>query len=153
MPESTRKQPVDGSYVSEDGRIHGFIPNIGWVPTGDNASPELLARIRQPGAITSERSRKGEPLYRDPRVNYLPIPRPPEVPRVNGLATTARVFSWLGLLALPFGTIGLILGYMALGRIASNDAESRSVAKTAIIVGWIFTVILVVLVFLILDHK
>ena len=83
----------------------------------------------------------------DPDVPYLN----PTVPKVNGLATTARVLSWLGLLALPFGVIGLVLGYVALGQIEKDDAESRSVAKTAIIVGWIFTVLFVILVIWILS--
>lgn len=95
----------------------------------------------------------GRSLYKDPSLPpYIPLPRLPKVPQVNGLAKTARVFSFLGLLALPFGIIGLIMGYIALDQIRDDDVESRSVAKTAIVVGWIFTVLTFLAVLLIVSH-
>lgn len=138
--------------MTKDGRIHGFIANVGWVDTGDTAPPEVVAMLRQPGVYSVEESRKEEPLYRDPRLNYVPIPRPPEVPTVNGLAKVARTFSFLGILFMPLGIIGLILGFMALGQIEADDAESRSVAITGVIVGLIFTIITFILVVLIVSH-
>jgi hypothetical protein len=95
-------------------------PRKGWIPTNPRVTHEALDIIDQT----------------QPSVPDL---RPPKVPKVNGLARTARVFSWLGLLAYPFAIIGLIMGYIALGRIANDDVKSRSIAKTAIRVGWIFT--------------
>jgi hypothetical protein len=114
--------------------------------------------LRKGWPVYLEKAVTGQPLYEDPRLVppimlVIPLPRPPEVPRVNGLAKTARVFSFLGFLALPFGIIGLILGYNALGKIRDDDVESRSVARTAIIVGWIFTGLTVLLVLLIVSHS
>jgi uncharacterized protein DUF4190 len=125
-----------------------------WIRTTLNVSAEALGIIRLVGQPVDE-GPSGENLYIDPDPRNLDVPdlRPPEVPKVNGLATTARIFSWLGLLALPIGIIGLILGYMALGQIASDDAASRSVARTAIIVGWIFTGLTVIVAVLVLSHS
>jgi hypothetical protein len=124
-----------------------------WDSTGeyDHDAARILQGVPVGAAVAW--SLDGHPLYRNPRYSYIPIPPPPEIPRVDGLARTARVFSWLGFLSLPFGIVGLILGYTALSRISENDARSRSVAWTAIVVGWIFTVLTVVLVVLILTHR
>jgi hypothetical protein len=147
------RQPAELGLVGEDGRIHGWIPDEGWTATERTASPELVDMLRRTGAYPVAVSIDGQPLYKDPRLRYFPIPQPSEVPRVNGLAKAARVFSFLGFLFLPFGIIGLTLGYKALGQIRDDDAESRSVARTGITVGWIFTGLTVLVVFLVVSHS
>lgn len=136
-----------------DGAVYVRSPGGGWMPAPPlRVTPEALKIIRltcQP----VDRGLSGQDLYIDPDNPPVPDLRLPIVPRVNSLATTARVFSWLGILALPLGIIGLIMGYMALGQIASDDMASRSVAKTAIIVGWIFTVLTVIVVVGVLSHS
>jgi hypothetical protein len=136
-----------------DGAVYVRSPGGGWMPAPPlRVTPEALNTIRLTGQPV-DRGPSGQDLYIDPDNPPVPDLRMPMVPRVNGLATTARVFSWLGLLALPSGIIGLILGYMALGQIASDDAASRSVAKTAIIVGWIFTALTVIVVVGVLSQS
>jgi hypothetical protein len=156
---SDGREPNAGHLVDWAGREYGWARGQGWILTGSEVTGEPLNEIRRAN-MPATGGPSGQPLYIDGQLLYIdpahpPVPylHPPTIPRVNGLARTARVFSWLGLLSLPFGIIGLILGYMALGRIASDDAESRSVAKTAIIVGWIFTVLTVVLVLWILSDS
>jgi hypothetical protein len=149
---SDGRQPDEGYLADWDGVAYDWAPGKGWIPTNLTVTHEALRIIRitrKPVATGTS----GQLLYRDPTRVYVPDLRPPTVPKVNGLATTARVFSWLGLVALPFGIIGLILGYMALGRIASDDVKSRSVAKTAIIVGWVFTALTVVVALLVVSHS
>jgi hypothetical protein len=137
------------------GEVYGWVPNKGeWAPTGEfyhDAAEMLRQRVTSAPVAWSA----GHPLYEDPRprMSYIPIPRPPEIPRVDGLAKTARVFSFLGFLFSPFAIVGLILGYKALTRIRNDDAESRSVAWTAIVVGWIVTGLALLLVLLIVAHK
>ena len=137
------------SLLDRGGQIYGWRPDLEqWESSGeyDHDAGRILQGVPVGAAVAW--SIDGHPLYR----KYIPIPPPPEIPRVDGLARTARVFSWLGFLSLPFGIVGLILGYTALSRISENDARSRSVAWTAIVVGWIFTVLTAVLVVLILTH-
>jgi hypothetical protein len=145
---SDGRQPNVHHLVDWAGREYGWAPGQGWILTGAHVTDEVLNEVRRTG--TQVPTGPGQVLYIDPADPPVPYLNP-TVPKVNGLATTARVFSWLGLLALPFGIIGLILGYMALGQIAKDDAASRSVAKTAIIVGWIFTVLFVILALWILS--
>jgi hypothetical protein len=148
---SDGRLPNVNYLVDQDGRVYDWTPDKGWIPTNLPATHEAVIAIRTTGAPVAMSPETGEQLYRDPTQPSVSYLHTPTVPRVNGLAKTARVFSWLGLLFLPFGIIGLILGYMALSQIAKDDAVSRSVARTAIIVGWIFTVITVILVALILH--
>ena len=151
--EGSGKQRLAWGLMDRNGRIHELIADEGWVPTGERATPEVVDNLRRTGAAPVAKTKSGIPLYEDLRLRYVSIPRPLEVPRVNGLAKAARVFSFLGFLALPFGIIGLILGYKALGQIRDDDVESRSVARTAIIVGWILTGLAVLVVLLIVSHS
>src|SRR5580700_8922249 len=148
---SDSKEPDERYLADWDGVAYDWAPGKGWIRTNLTVTHEALNMIRITGKPVAT-STSGKLLYIDPTQPYFPDLRLPTVPKVNGLATTARAFSWLGLLALPFGTIGLILGYMALGRIASDDVKSRSVAKTAVIVGWIFTGLMVFLAVLVINH-
>jgi hypothetical protein len=149
------KQPGGSSLMDGNGVIH-ILADEGWAPTKLTADPKLVDMVRQSGANPQFWSISRRPLYlfEDPRLpyEYIAFPRPPEVPQINGLAKAARVFSFLGFLGLVFGPIGLILGYIALGRLRDDDVASRKVARTAIIVGWIITVLLFLLVLRILTQ-
>jgi hypothetical protein len=91
-------------------------------------------------------------LSTGPRLPHIPILRPPEVPRVNGLAQTARAFSFLGILFLPCALIGAICGHIALGQIRDGDLRSRAVAITAITVGWIIVGLMSLILIFIASH-
>ena len=135
------------AHVWTDGRLE---------PAGYFVSHEQVKMV--PEAGNPPESSQNQPLYlfEDPNRNvpdaYLAYGRPPEVPQIDGLANAARVFSLLGFLGFAFGPIGLILGYIALGRLREDDVASRKVARNAIIFGWIFTVIFLILVIAIVTQ-
>src|SRR6478609_6780187 len=123
MSESTQHvggQP--GDYLIEaDGRINGWTPE-GWTPTEEFASPAAVDMLQQRGASHVTNNTRGRPLYFDPFLG--PVLRPLGVPRINGLASTARTLSFLGILIIPSALIGAICGHIALGQIKEGDTES-----------------------------
>lgn len=62
---------------------------------------------------------------------------------MNGLAIGAFVLSIVGLCS-PLGILALILGYVAKSQIKSRNNSGSGLATTAILLGWI-TIIVVVL--------
>jgi Domain of unknown function (DUF4190) len=145
------KWPEEDYLIEANGRINGWVPGEGWTPTQEAAPPEAVNLLRQMGAGPATWNIQNRPLYRDPRL--ASIPRPPEVPRINGLASTARTFSFLGVLLIPCALIGAICGHIALGQIRKDDIGSRSVAVTAITVGWVIMGLWLILIVFILSHS
>jgi len=113
------------------------------------AKERMIVRPAQWAAIS------GEPLYYDPRLVQpivYPVLTSPETPKMNSLASTARVFGWLSILFTPCALIALVCGYAALGQIRDRGEGGREAAMTGIIIGWIIVGLFLVLLILIVSH-
>lgn len=55
--------------------------------------------------------------------------------RTNGLALASIIVVWFS------SIIGLVLGYVALSQIRRTGEDGQGMATTAVVVGWVFTVI------------
>ena len=67
---------------------------------------------------------------------------PPAPPNTNGTAIAALVFSLL----LP--PVGIVLGYVARSQIRQSGEGGAGLAKAALVIGWIFVVVPVVVLLL-----
>lgn len=94
-------------------------------------------------------------LYYDPR-RVLPIAllciAPREMPKMNSLASAARIFAFMSLLFGPCALVALICGYAALGQIRDRGERGRDVAMTGIVIGWVIVGFYILLVVLIASH-
>jgi hypothetical protein len=155
-------QPVDPYLLNLGGEVYAWRPDLRrWEFTEqhDYNAARKLQQIEavNPAAMPKPeypwKDNEGRPLYRNPDIpRIISIPRPPEIPRINGLAQAARVFSFLGILLTPCALIGAICGHIALGQIRDGDLRSRSVALTAITVGWIIVGLTILIVIFIASH-
>lgn len=159
MSENTEwigEQPGGMSLMDGNGVIH-IMADERWMPTKLTADPKLVDMVRQSGVKPHVWSIYGLPLYlfEDSRLPYeyiaFPAP-PPPVPKINGLAKTARVFGFLSILFIPCALIALVCGYAALGQIRDRGERGREEAMTGIIIGWIIAGLFIVLLILIASH-
>jgi hypothetical protein len=67
----------------------------------------------------------------------------PTAPKTNGLAIAALVLSLVGIASCITAPIGAIMGHVAQKQIRQTGEAGEGMAKAAIIVGWIFTALLV----------
>ncbi|MFG1887141.1 DUF4190 domain-containing protein [Micromonospora sp. NPDC049051] len=84
----------------------------------------------------------GQPAYGGyppayPNYGYAP-PR-----KTNGLAIAALVLSLIGITSCLTAPVGAILGHVAQKQIRETGEDGEGMAKAAIIIGWIFTGLLV----------
>jgi Domain of unknown function (DUF4190) len=137
-------EPQEPYLVNMEGEVYGWVPDLqSWKSTG-RTEPDAAKLLWQIGASDPSALPKpdqpwadiaGRPLYRDPRIPYIPLPRPPVIPKMNGLAQAARVLSFIGIVFLPFAILGTICGIIALGQIRDRGEQGRDAAITAIVVG------------------
>ncbi|GGL92311.1 MULTISPECIES: DUF4190 domain-containing protein [Micromonospora] len=63
----------------------------------------------------------------------------PPAPRTNGMALAAMILSLVGVMTCITAPVGAILGHVSLSQIRQTGEGGESMAKAAIIVGWILT--------------
>ncbi|MGQ5260514.1 DUF4190 domain-containing protein [Micromonospora sp. ZYX-F-536] len=70
----------------------------------------------------------------------------PAPPKTNGMAIAAFVLSLIGITSCITAPVGAILGHVARKQIRATGESGEGMAKAAIIIGWIFTGLLVLLI-------
>jgi len=165
--ELTRRYPEDLPEYLIDEEGHVYTPLQGgrsWRRT-DETEP-VAASMLQNVMMEAERQNlivrpapwadtTGHALYYDPRV-VQPIVNPtftsPVIPKMNGLASAARIFGFLSILFSPFAIIALICGYAALGQIRERGERGRNEAMTGIGIGWVIVGLYILVLTLIAFH-
>lgn len=84
-------------------------------------------------------------VYQQPSYSYAPAPVMQPSVATNSTATMALVLSLVGFLFWITAPIGAIMGHIAKSQINKTGEQGRGVATAAIVIGWILTIIPIVL--------
>jgi hypothetical protein len=137
--------PAPEHLVDQNGRFYRGSPSGGWFATV-RVEREVFGEFQRMAAAGVPRlpvgsDQHGVPLYLDPRsleakIMLADALGQPSIPKMNGLAQTARVFGFLSLIAIPFTIPALICGYKALRQIEERNEDGTDEARTGIWLGW-----------------
>jgi hypothetical protein len=122
-------QPIPGQPTAADPYAAGY-PQPGYPQPG----------YPQPGYPQPGYPQPGYPQPGYPGYGY------PQPQKTNSLAIAALVLSLVGVASCITAPIGAILGHVAQKQIRQTGEGGEGMAKTAIIVGWILTGLLVLLI-------
>ncbi|WBB82414.1 DUF4190 domain-containing protein [Micromonospora sp. WMMD882] len=150
-PYAGPAQPVGDPYAGPGGDPYAMPAQPGGNPyaaAGDpyaapGAQPgpgAYAAPVGQPGG--DPYAMGGHPPAGYPPPGYAAYPYPP-VRRTNSMALAALILSLVGIASCVTAPVGAILGHVARKQIRETGEDGESMAKAAIIVGWVLTGLLV----------